>query len=245
MVRENLMLRSVLRTWKGNSRSRGGSYNNQNGIGGYINSFGSSLKCQICRKKGHVAVNCWYRNDITSNHPSNSVIICQICGRKGHAALVCSHRSKYNLQGAKLQPELTAMTAHSANGGSCAGSTFAHGSSYVVPSVGTSSSYYSSANLRFMMPALTSDRLQVVIPIRLPSNNSGDTHIEASPGVAGEIISNSSGVTDSGDSNDSSRSIISAGINIGVVCSGGEDNFVGHSHDSPTNVQYADQVNFL
>lgn len=52
--------------------------NNLNQIGSGNNNFGTFIKCQICRKLGHLALNCWYRmeqqayppqvNTATTNH---------------------------------------------------------------------------------------------------------------------------------------------------------------------------------
>ncbi|KAM5576327.1 hypothetical protein ABKV19_007270 [Rosa sericea] len=90
----------------------------------------SFAECQICRKKGHTAVNCFYRNDIPPNHPSLSVVVCQICGLKGHAALDCHYRSKFAFQRAKSPSNLTAMFACNTNGAHSS-SVSAHGSSSV------------------------------------------------------------------------------------------------------------------
>ncbi|KAB2603446.1 hypothetical protein D8674_004451 [Pyrus ussuriensis x Pyrus communis] len=47
------------------------------------------VKCQICNKRGHTAVNCFQRN---STMPSPGFIVeCQICGKRGHSALECYH----------------------------------------------------------------------------------------------------------------------------------------------------------
>ncbi|XP_040367537.1 uncharacterized protein LOC121048940 [Rosa chinensis] len=102
----------------------------------------SFAECQICRKKGHTAVNCFYRNDIPPNHPSLSVVVCQICGLKGHAALDCHYRSKFVFQRAKSPSNLTAMFACNTNGAHSS-SVSAHGSS----SVGTLNNDHSDSDV--------------------------------------------------------------------------------------------------
>nr|XP_011461013.1 PREDICTED: uncharacterized protein LOC105350525 [Fragaria vesca subsp. vesca] len=109
-------------TWNGNNKSRGsGSFHYWNDGEGYRNNFGLSSKCQICKKKGHIAINCWYRNDIPLSYPSNSMITCQICGLKGHAALDCRYRSTCTFQGAEPPSTPTVMTAHITNRASFSG----------------------------------------------------------------------------------------------------------------------------
>ncbi|XP_016650428.1 PREDICTED: uncharacterized protein LOC107881340 [Prunus mume] len=68
-------------------------------------------ECQICSKRGHTAVNCYFRNSNPSSHGSSSTIECQICGKKGHGALDCYHRSNYVYQGSPPPASITAMTA--------------------------------------------------------------------------------------------------------------------------------------
>ncbi|KAI5321825.1 hypothetical protein L3X38_030897 [Prunus dulcis] len=69
-------------------------------------------ECQICSKRGHTAVNCYFRN-APSSDASSPVVECQICGKRGHAALDCYHRSNYAFQGQAPPSSLTAMTAQS------------------------------------------------------------------------------------------------------------------------------------
>ncbi|BBN67852.1 hypothetical protein Prudu_208S000200 [Prunus dulcis] len=69
-------------------------------------------ECQICSKRGHTAVNCYFRN-APSSDASSLVVECQICGKRGHAALDCYHRSNYAFQGQAPPSSLTAMTAQS------------------------------------------------------------------------------------------------------------------------------------
>ncbi|KAH0974702.1 hypothetical protein GBA52_016601 [Prunus armeniaca] len=72
---------------------------------------GITLECQICSKRGHTAVNCFYRNPSSTSSPSSSVVECQICGKRGHGALDCYHRLNYVYQGSPPPPTLNAMTA--------------------------------------------------------------------------------------------------------------------------------------
>ncbi|KAI5321499.1 hypothetical protein L3X38_030570 [Prunus dulcis] len=68
-------------------------------------------ECQICNKRGHTAVNCYFRNSNTSSPGSSSTIECQICGKKGHGALDCYHHSNYVYQGSPPPASLTALAA--------------------------------------------------------------------------------------------------------------------------------------
>ncbi|PRQ39222.1 putative transcription factor interactor and regulator CCHC(Zn) family [Rosa chinensis] len=118
------------RCLNGNRNDIGSMFENG---GGYWNNFGLSPECQICRKRGHTAAYCFYRNDIPPDNLSNSVIICQICGLKGHAALDCHHKSNFALQGAEPSSTLAAMTVHNTNGASTSGASItAQGFSYAV-----------------------------------------------------------------------------------------------------------------
>ncbi|CAL2254172.1 unnamed protein product [Prunus armeniaca] len=77
------------------------------------NTFSGSKfvpECQICNKRGHTAVNCFFRH---ANSQSSVSIVpeCQICGKRGHGALDCYHRSNYSFQGQAPPSSLTAMTA--------------------------------------------------------------------------------------------------------------------------------------
>ncbi|CAL2254016.1 unnamed protein product [Prunus armeniaca] len=74
-------------------------------------SGGVVPKCQICSKRGHTAVNCYFRNSNPSSHGSSSTIEYQICGKKGHGALDCYHRSNYVYQGSPPPASITAMAA--------------------------------------------------------------------------------------------------------------------------------------
>ncbi|PRQ15946.1 putative transcription factor interactor and regulator CCHC(Zn) family [Rosa chinensis] len=137
--------------------------------GGYRNNFGLSPECQICRKKGHTAAYCFYRNDIPPDHRSNSVIICQICGLKGHAALDCHHRSNFALQGVEPPSTLAAMIVHNTNEASTSGDSITvQGFSYA----GTSSP----------RPSFSPDQSQV-LPICSALGNSLNTHIGVSLAV--------------------------------------------------------------
>ncbi|PRQ48543.1 putative transcription factor interactor and regulator CCHC(Zn) family [Rosa chinensis] len=151
------------RCLNGNENNIGSMFENG---GGYKNNFGLSPECQICRKKGHTAAYCFYRNDIPPDHLSNSVIICQICGLKGHAALDCHHRSNFALQGAEPPSTLAAMTMHNTNGASTSGDSITtQGFSYA----GTSSPH----------PSFSPDQSQV-LPTCSALGNSLNTHIGVS-----------------------------------------------------------------
>ncbi|PRQ56560.1 putative diphosphate--fructose-6-phosphate 1-phosphotransferase [Rosa chinensis] len=174
-------------------------------------TVGYHLSCQICRKKGHTAENCFYRVDIPPNHISNSVIICQIYGLKGHAALDCHHRSNYAFQGAEPPSTLAAMTVHNINGASSSSvSITAQG----FPYVGTSSP----------RPSFSPDQSQVILPLCSALDNSLDTHIGVSPAVVDggdqNVINN-----DQADAQlvecDSSAELLNQKLKIGVVLSGG------------------------
>lgn len=91
----------------GNDNWHGGNWRSGNG--------GGIPECQICSKRGHTAVNCFYRNNNPQNNASSSIVECQICGKKGHAALDCFHRSNYAYQGQAPPQTLTAMNAHAAH----------------------------------------------------------------------------------------------------------------------------------
>lgn len=108
----NLPTFSVTTTKKNVSqRCLDGNENRSTSRGGYKNNFWSSSQCQICRKKGHTDVRCFYRNIVPLDQPFNSVIICQLCDMKGHTALNC--RKRYcAFQGANPPSTLTAMTVH-------------------------------------------------------------------------------------------------------------------------------------
>ncbi|PRQ40071.1 putative transcription factor interactor and regulator CCHC(Zn) family [Rosa chinensis] len=115
--------------WNNNARNGNGKPSNLWSGGGHKNYddfnhgnnnwFGNNrncnAECQICIKKGHTAVNCFYRNDIPPNHLSLSIVVCQICGLKGHAALDCHYRSKFAFQRAKSPSNLPAMFACNTN----------------------------------------------------------------------------------------------------------------------------------
>ncbi|CAL8082068.1 unnamed protein product [Prunus armeniaca] len=83
------------------------------------NRFGSNSyqksavvpECQICRKRGHTAANCYFRHEASPSRHGSQVIKCQICGKKGHGALDCFHRSNYVHQGQAPPSNLSAMTA--------------------------------------------------------------------------------------------------------------------------------------
>ncbi|CAL2230550.1 unnamed protein product [Prunus armeniaca] len=68
-------------------------------------------ECQICSKRGHTAVNCYFLNSTTAFLGSSSTIECQICGKKDHGALDCYHRSNYVYQGSPPPASITAMAA--------------------------------------------------------------------------------------------------------------------------------------
>ncbi|XP_016647521.1 PREDICTED: uncharacterized protein LOC107880499 [Prunus mume] len=77
------------------------------------NTFSGSKfvpECQICNKRGHTAVNCFFRH-ANSQSSVSTVPECQICGKRGHVALDCYHRSNYSFQGQAPPSSLTAMTA--------------------------------------------------------------------------------------------------------------------------------------
>ncbi|KAI5314222.1 hypothetical protein L3X38_043398 [Prunus dulcis] len=65
---------------------------------------------QICNKRDHTAVNCFFRH-ANSQSSVSTVPECQTCGKRGHAALDCYHRSNYSFQGQAPPSSLTAMTA--------------------------------------------------------------------------------------------------------------------------------------
>ncbi|CAN6704071.1 unnamed protein product [Malus baccata var. baccata] len=88
-----------------NGSNKGNSW--QSWSGNTSNRFEPIPECQICSRKGHVAVTCLYRND--NGQPIQE---CQICGKKGHIALNCRHRSNYAYQGT---PPLTSLSANYAN----------------------------------------------------------------------------------------------------------------------------------
>ncbi|KAB2595974.1 keratin [Pyrus ussuriensis x Pyrus communis] len=81
----------------------------QSWSGNTSNRYEQMPECQICSRKGHVAVTCLYRND-SRNGPS--VQECQICGKRGHIALNCRHRSNYAYQGHQPPPSLSANYAY-------------------------------------------------------------------------------------------------------------------------------------
>lgn len=74
-------------------------------------SSGITPECQICSKRGHTVVNCFYRNPSSTSSPSSSMVECQICSKRGHGALDCYHRSNYVYQGSHPPPTLNVMTA--------------------------------------------------------------------------------------------------------------------------------------
>ncbi|XP_021829277.1 uncharacterized protein LOC110769577 [Prunus avium] len=66
--------------------------------------------CQICSKKGHVAVDCYQRHNQPSTHTSS--VQCQICWKFGHSAIQCYHRGNFSYQG---KPPSTNLSARHAN----------------------------------------------------------------------------------------------------------------------------------
>ncbi|KAB2605268.1 hypothetical protein D8674_004985 [Pyrus ussuriensis x Pyrus communis] len=76
-------------------------------LGNTFNRFEPIPECQICSRKGHVAVTCRLRNDNGIN-----VHECQICGKRGHIALNCRHQSNYAYQGAQPSPSLSGNVAY-------------------------------------------------------------------------------------------------------------------------------------
>ncbi|CAL8992475.1 unnamed protein product [Prunus brigantina] len=74
-------------------------------------SDGVVLECQICSKRGHTTVNCYFCNSTNSSQWSSSTIECQICGKKGHRALDCFPRSNYVYQGSPPHASDIAMAA--------------------------------------------------------------------------------------------------------------------------------------
>ncbi|KAM1741605.1 hypothetical protein ACFX12_011704 [Malus domestica] len=63
--------------------------------------------CQICNKRGHVAVDCFQRHSSSPNPPSRPQ--CQICWKFGHTALQCYHRTDFSHQGRAPSSTLSAM----------------------------------------------------------------------------------------------------------------------------------------
>ncbi|CAN6686914.1 unnamed protein product [Malus baccata var. baccata] len=104
----------------------------QSWSGNTSNRFDAIPECQICSRKGHVAVTCLYRKD--NGQPIQE---CQICGKKGHIALNCRHRSNYAYQGT---PPPASLFANHANQG------FNPQNPSYVPLFPTASQYISPSN---------------------------------------------------------------------------------------------------
>ena len=50
------------------------------------------LQCNICKRMGHAAPQCWHKN-IRQDNRNNSRVICQICDKFGHNAKTCRQRN--------------------------------------------------------------------------------------------------------------------------------------------------------
>ncbi|KAM1803983.1 hypothetical protein ACFX12_029902 [Malus domestica] len=110
-----------------NSRFLGNSSNNSPGILGPVRPHVSTCPehsndipvCQICNKRGHIAVDCFQRHrghiaaDCFQRHSSTTVssspVQCQICWKFGHSAMQCYHRANFSYQGRSPPSSITAM----------------------------------------------------------------------------------------------------------------------------------------
>lgn len=82
-------------SWNGNGNGNRSNWNTNS----YTRNNDSLPECQICHKRGHIAITCNWRIPDSQNIDSSSVVECQICGRTGHTALDCEHRANFAYQG--------------------------------------------------------------------------------------------------------------------------------------------------
>ncbi|PRQ33264.1 putative transcription factor interactor and regulator CCHC(Zn) family [Rosa chinensis] len=95
------------RSFGDNKRRDDRGRNNGNNVSsGYSSGNNVIPECQICRKRGHTTVICYWRSD---NNASPSIVDCQICGKRGHVSSVCHQRSNSSFLCAAPPPTFTAM----------------------------------------------------------------------------------------------------------------------------------------
>ncbi|KAM5550035.1 hypothetical protein ABKV19_001135 [Rosa sericea] len=144
-----------------NDNSSGGNYKGQRGV-----------ECQICNKKGHTANKCYQISE------------CQICRKKGHTAVYCFYRTNVPAD----HPSHTVVICQICGLKGHVALDCHHRSNDTYQFSVPCSSPCVAPPSQFMLPALHSDQLQVVLPFDASSQP-----LAAAPSMAaGGVVSSGS-----------------------------------------------------